>query len=64
MSDPHSAGKGTNRRAYSSQAWHDNFDKIDFSKKPFMDEVKKVCNTVGNCQCADTGNEMTLDEIK
>jgi len=64
MSNPHSAGKGTNRRAYSSESWRNNFDKIDFSKKPFIDEVKKVCNTVGDCQCADTSNEMTLEEMK
>jgi hypothetical protein len=40
MSNPHSAGRGTNRRPYDSEKWSSNFDKIDFSKKLYEPKLE------------------------
>jgi hypothetical protein len=56
MSEAHSAGKGTNRRAYKNQQWNENYERI------FQKEVKKVCDICGDCDCQTDPDHDSHDE--
>jgi hypothetical protein len=56
MSEAHSAGKGTNRRAYKTNEWNDNYDRI------FRNEVKKVYDLCNDCDCQTDPDHDSHDE--
>ena len=56
MSEAHSAGKGTNRRAYKTKEWNDSYERI------FQKEVKKVCELCNDCDCQTDPDHDSHDE--